>query len=202
MEKAYYESYMLSSMTELFERTRLIVNESEDVDYLLLFKSKLEDTINESLKGVCSDMTKKINNLQRTKDFNIDLVQTLPTDVINLIKDFMIDDIEYVRRAYVIYDTQPYYRFIGSSRNIIEDMVKKLTVRKLILLIDNCCRRFIAKNKKREKYVDLIDSNFEEFFEDFNPLVSLIVNKNKTKYSIVGKYSCYTLCRMITILSR
>ena len=134
-QNKFFENSMFRNMIEAFERAKVIVRNNEDVDYLLSFKSNFEDMMNESMQETCGVMTTKINNLQRTKDFNIDLVQTLPSDVIDLIKEFMMDDIEFVRRAYIIYNTQPYFGFIdvssfGVCRKIIERMVKKIKVKK------------------------------------------------------------------------
>jgi hypothetical protein len=59
--------------------------------------------VKDCLEELTDSINQKIKYLLLLKEFDVDKVQLLPLDVINLIKDFMIEDIEYVRKVYCIH---------------------------------------------------------------------------------------------------
>jgi hypothetical protein len=182
------------------------IKDSTDIEYLERLNEYADDTIGCLVGELFCGMHSKIKSLERARDFDIDMVQILPADVIHLIKEFMVDDIEYVRKAYVIYEILPLYSFlpevsIGELSGKINTWLKKTNKKKLILAINNATSTWLPKNKKREYYVYFITTQFKLLITNFKPNTTLSENYKEN----LGRYfykESYDLYRVLQILNR
>ena len=70
---------------------KIVLSTEEDLDNIAVLKQEMENMI----KSI--DTT--TNRIKLKTKFDMKLITTLPTDVINLIKEFIADDIDHVRMA-------------------------------------------------------------------------------------------------------
>ena len=191
------------SMQDILDEAEYAI---EDIEYLEKFIKYADDTVGCIIGKLFCGMNSKLKSLKRARDFNTDMVKTLPADVIHLIKEFMVDDIEFVRKAYVIYDILPLYGFlpevsIGELPDKVKNLVRRINKKKLVLAINNTTHTWVPKNKKREFYVEYITTQFTILFKDFEPKTTLPVNFKEN----IGRYGyykyTYDLYRVLQILS-
>ena len=107
-----------------------VLSREEDLDNITVLKQEMENMI-KSIDG-------RTNWIKRTKKFDMKLILTLPTDVINLIKEFIADDIEHVRIKIHFHMFCPPSLYTNEYLlNLIQLKCKKITKRKLHYLLKN-----------------------------------------------------------------
>jgi hypothetical protein len=158
-------------------------NTITDLGHLELVKSKIEimvETLYDEIDG-------KIHTLKLSKNFNLEnMVKSLPVDVIELIKEFMRDDIEIVRKSFVLFNFNPWPYNIHHRVGFECERIRK---KKLIKLLQNMSNNYIVKSKNKSFYCDMIANDLYHFYSHFLPNAPLSQTmKNISAYSINQKY--------------
>jgi hypothetical protein len=167
-------------------------NTITDLGHLELVKRKIEimvETLYDEIDG-------KIHTLKLSKNFNLEnMVKSLPVDVIELIKEFMSDDIEFVRKSFVIFFFNPWPYNLHNRVGFVCERIKK---KKLIKLLQNMSNNYTVKSKNKSYYCDMIANELFYFYSNFLPNEPLQKTLQEiSNYSINQKY---LYIRMLHIL--
>jgi hypothetical protein len=124
------------------------------------------------------------------------MVKSLPVDVIELIKEFMRDDIEIVRKSYVLFFFNPWPYNIHPRVGFVCERIRK---KKLIKLLQNMSNNYIVKSKNKSYYCDMIANDLYHFYSHFLPNAPLQKTLQEiSKYSINQKYLYIRLLQILT----
>jgi hypothetical protein len=160
----------------------------------------LKERVNNAVDILNNEIDEKLRNLKLCRKFDLEKVKTLPVDIINLIKEFMIDDYEYVRKSVILFS----FNNIFSSRADLEYRVtclcKKITNPKLCRLIQFHSGMYIPKYKNKNYYIQQITSELYYFYRSFNNDIPLQINKNEISNFSLNKR--YTIYQLLCFLSR
>ena len=165
-----------------------------EIGHLELIKSKVEKYF-----GILNDaIDSRIHTLKTSKKFDLEnMVKSLPVDVIKLIKEFMSDDVELVRKSFVLYNFAPFCKHTLYTK--LEFVCKKLNKKKLIKLLDSTTNNYIRTSKRKDFYIGMIYDALTYFTENFYPNQPLQQSlKDLIPYSINKKYIMILLLKILT----
>ena len=168
------------------------VNTISNIGHLELVKRKVEIMVG----TLYDEIDSKLYILKTSKNFDLEkMVKSLPVEVINLIKEFMSDDVEIVRKSFVLFNFNPWPY---NLRNKIEFVCRKINKKKLRLILQETTAFYLPKSKKKDFFLNTIESELSYFYAYFLPNAPLQQTmKEIVPYSINKKYLTLRLLQIM-----